>query len=598
MNHQKPLKRISCSRCQSKKIRCNRADPQCDKCEVVGAECTYLPRRQRAKKRSAQVDEKDLLPDILRRLERLEDHCKLDRNDERYRGTSRSGSISSADANVTTRFVSTSVDLPDHDKSHFLAAPGVPYTTLDRTTYSRSPLFSNVFCHLRNIESRFFGNERCVKVMEAVFAEMEYPDGARMTAELGATPTIPKEMARKWVQNYYDSYRFQGFTIPFEKDFLMSIPDLLENPHVQLDHPAQIIYYNVLLHGILSDTDDAPNRKDVLLYLSSTCTSLTETWIDQIKDTPADLLAATLMISTTLESCNTELTWKILGHACEIARNLGYFSVDQGPEPRNGQGSRIVDIIDNETDAEKNRKRFEFWHLLRADCLFRLSFGKPALIPAGSWKVNFPNPSIDSIEFESTRFIQIHFLASMRLTLVMMKYLDLVDAEAMVNDATFDSLISEVQSIISGWNPEELLTTTTNHIDSWLCADLLFSSYKLLIIFDQSKSCNYSNPRLSHHTVDIARKSVMTFQSLMGSATYSSWGTSLVLLHQFVPLFILCLNIIESNQDDAVEGDVALVTWASEFVDRTAEERVELRQAMVLMRAMCLASQPMNLNCL
>lgn len=88
--------------------------------------------------------------------------------------------------------------------------------------------------------------------------------------------------------------------------------------------------------------------------------------------------------------------------------------------------------------------RFEFWHLLRMDCVFRLHFGKPALIEAGSWAVNFPDPSIDGVTHTSTRYIQIHFLASMRLTLVLLKFLDLLeittDNSTEEFDASMDSL--------------------------------------------------------------------------------------------------------------------------------------------------------------
>lgn len=108
--------------------------------------------------------------------------------------------------------------------------------------------------------------------------------------------------------------------------------------------------------------------------------------------------------------------------------------------------------LGNETETEKNRKRFEFWYLLRTDCLFRLSFGKPAVICPGTWRVNFPDPTINGVDDESTRFIQIHFLASMRLTLVLLKYLDLPGLSPAAYDNAIDSLISEVQSIIAGWN--------------------------------------------------------------------------------------------------------------------------------------------------
>jgi len=150
-----------------------------------------------------------------------------------------------------------------------------------------------------------------------------------------------------------------------------------------------------------------------------------------------------------LEGCNSELSWKIFGQACTIAKALGYFSVDENPALPDNPTKK-------DTEVEKNRKRFEFWHLLRTDCLFRLSFGKPACIQRGSWTVNLPDPSINGVENESTRFIQIHFLASMRLNLIALKYLELVDSkpdpETEAYDKTIDNLIAEVQSIMSDWN--------------------------------------------------------------------------------------------------------------------------------------------------
>lgn len=161
-------------------------------------------------------------------------------------------------------------------------------------------------------------------------------------------------------------------------------------------------------------------------------------------------------VSMALEGCNSELAWKMLGHALTIAKALGYFYVDGYPDEANGQPSLLQGRMTDETEVDKNRKRFEFWHLLRTDCLFRLCFGKPTLIPPGSWKVNFPDPTIDGTDKESSRFVQIHFLASMRLTIVVMKYLDWVDSgpdpNPVSHDATVDSFLAEVESIMRDWD--------------------------------------------------------------------------------------------------------------------------------------------------
>lgn len=83
----------------------------------------------------------------------------------------------------------------------------------------------------------------------------------------------------------------------------MSIPDLLEIPHVQLDYTSRIIYYNVLLHGIMTDSDYDSPKEGIVYYLFRVCMILAEGWLRQIKNTPADL-----MVSFTLVTINSVLT--------------------------------------------------------------------------------------------------------------------------------------------------------------------------------------------------------------------------------------------------------------------------------------------------
>jgi hypothetical protein len=167
-------------------------------------------------------------------------------------------------------------------------------------------------------------------------------------------------------------------------------------------------------------------------------------------------------MSLFLECCNIDLSWKALAQACRISKALGYFSVDETPSEGDNQLSTEPGSLPHQAEVERNRKRFEFWHILRTDCLFRMCFGKPTLIPAGSWKVNFPDPTINGIDHESSRFIQIHFIASMRLALIVMKYLDWVDEgkdpDPVSHDATIDSFIDEVQLILSDWDAVRLHT--------------------------------------------------------------------------------------------------------------------------------------------
>ncbi|OJJ67624.1 hypothetical protein ASPBRDRAFT_47673 [Aspergillus brasiliensis CBS 101740] len=492
-------------------------------------------------------------------------------------------------------------DTPPSTVSRGIGSPlpgarGVAQTILKglKDENTRSLLSSNVFCHLKTVESRFWGNEKCIQAIEVAMREISKLENVE-PEKPKTSPVITKETAHKWIELYYENYKFEGFRIPFEKDFILSLPGLLHNPHVQLDETIRIVYYNVLFQGFLLDAGPCSNRGAIVEFFCRSCMELTESWLAQIKNTPADLFAAFFMMSMSLEACNSELSWRIVAHACSIARALGYFSVDADQPTPSPQMYRPGGPPDPGSEIEKNRMRFEFWHLLRTDCVFRLSFGKPALIPAGSWTVHFPDPSITGVDDASTRFIQIHFFASMRLTLVLIRYLDLVDAEPVLDtpqyDRTIDGLIAEVQTIMSDWSPEELLTTTTNRMDTWFCVDILFSSYKMLIVFYQAKKCNQDSQFLPYHTVDIARKSLQMSRSIMSSSTHPYWGISLILLHQFVPLFIVSMNMIGSPECENAEADLDMVSWFNQFVETAAQERGELKPLSILMKAMTIASQ-------
>jgi hypothetical protein len=98
------------------------------------------------------------------------------------------------------------------------------------------------------------------------------------------------------VLEYFEYYQFPGFRVPLEQSFLMSIPDLIEMPHVQLDCTSRIIYYNVLLHGILLSEAEYTNKSETSQYLYRTCMALAEEWVGEVKYLAADLSAACFLV--------------------------------------------------------------------------------------------------------------------------------------------------------------------------------------------------------------------------------------------------------------------------------------------------------------
>ncbi|KAJ5435517.1 hypothetical protein N7445_006402, partial [Penicillium cf. griseofulvum] len=576
-----------CGRCQSKKIRCNRATPRCDRCEAIGAECAYLSRKPRTKKQRTEILEKGILLEVLERLKCLEEHCGLDTFAGNQDNEVDSMSISSVESENTRN-----TTLPETPTT--IVPSGIrDIISRIKDEGSRSMLLSNVFCHLQQIQPCFLENEQCFCAITSAMSEIQFMQDTQPT-EPSEELSIPKDLAKQLIDYYYSFCHFEGFKIPLEKSFLTSIPDLLEIPHVQLDCTSQIIYYTLLFQGILIRQEALPRRGALVHIIYQKCVSLSEDWLKNIKDTPADFFAALSLMSLSLECCNIDLSWKALAQTCRISKALGFFSVDETPSKGDNQLSTEPESLPRQAEVERNRKRFEFWHILRTDCLFRMCYGKPTLIPAGSWKVDFPDPTITGVDDESSRFIQIHFIASMRLTLIVMKYLDWVDRgkdpDPVSHDATIDRFIDEVQLILSDWDAEGLLQMATNHLDVWFCVDVLFSTYKMLIILYQSKKCNQSHI-LPSQAVEISRKSVKIFQSLLASSANAFWGVSLLLFHQFIPFFILCLDIIGNPDHANLEEDLVSISWISDYAEMVIKERVELEPVMIIIKSMVTACQ-------
>ncbi|RAQ51311.1 fungal specific transcription factor [Aspergillus flavus] len=434
--------------------------------------------------RNAPPD-KRLLLEIIDRLKRLEEQVGLEKTPETENNGDDSMSISSVGSEAP-RAISL-------DKDPAQVVPSVIRDIVSRINDegTRSMLLSSVFCHLRQVDSCYFENDRCITAMTSAILEIEQTQSTQST-------------------------------------------EPLEDP-----------------------------------------------------------------TSTALEGYNTDLAWKAFSHTCRISKTLGYFSVDETPSEGDNQPSTPAGTPLHEAEVERNRKRFVFWHILRTDSLFRKSFGKPTLIPAGSWKVHFPDPTINGVDDESSRFIQIHFLISMRLGLIVRKYLDWIDSgpdpDPVSHDAIIHTYIDEVQSILSDWDTASLLRTLSNYVDSWLCIDVLVGSYEILIVLHLSKKCDHGH-LLPYEAVNLARKSLKIFQSLLGSTSQAFWGISPITMYQFLPFFILCLDIICNPDHENLDEDLGTVTWVCDYVKMAAEERVELKPVMIIIKEMVTACQKAEMD--
>lgn len=265
------------------------------------------------------VDDQNILSSILERLDRLEDHCELARLREDCTYPARSISVSSASSGMDSP-VPTGLNSVHGDDARGMIR-GLWNQIKNPATRPRA--LSGIFCYLKPLEICILQSERLNNAVDAAIDDLDsFTD---YTAPIGSAPDhpiIPKHVARNWIQSmcrtlthaysilmltilseYHDCRQVNGPRTHLDKDFLMALPDLLETRHVQIDCTAQIIYYNVLLHGSLLDHEGFRTKREIVNCISESCIKIGASWLELAGSTAADLSAASIMVRSTLNSC-------------------------------------------------------------------------------------------------------------------------------------------------------------------------------------------------------------------------------------------------------------------------------------------------------
>lgn len=91
--------------------------------------------------------------------------------------------------------------LPRGIESPLPTAQGVAQTILrgPKNEKSRSLLSPDNFRHLKTVESRFWGNEKCIRAIEGAMQEISQLENVE-SEKPKASPVITKETAHKWIE--------------------------------------------------------------------------------------------------------------------------------------------------------------------------------------------------------------------------------------------------------------------------------------------------------------------------------------------------------------------------------------------------------------
>lgn len=101
------------------------------------------------------------------------------------------------------------------------------------------------------------------------------------------------------VSALYDAQSTLGLLLPIIRDFMLTIPSIIDNPYVQVDVRVIILYYGALHHGMLLSPglDTAEKNKYSLFFYRKTLQHM-EQWLIQDNVNELSLHVAFWMVSS------------------------------------------------------------------------------------------------------------------------------------------------------------------------------------------------------------------------------------------------------------------------------------------------------------
>lgn len=143
-----------------------------------------------------ETSDRRLLVKILDRLNRLEDHC--------FPGNAPGTDDDGDDAmSISSASSDTAWAMPvDEDPTHIVPSAIRDAIRSIKDESNRSILLSSVFCHLKQMQSCFFDNSRCIQAITSAFSEIDSL-GVTSSPDPLKEPIIPKDLAKRLIESMY-----------------------------------------------------------------------------------------------------------------------------------------------------------------------------------------------------------------------------------------------------------------------------------------------------------------------------------------------------------------------------------------------------------
>ncbi|KLO97453.1 Uncharacterized protein LW93_3431 [Fusarium fujikuroi] len=397
-------------------VRCDREIPICGKCADLGTDCVY-PERQGARATD------DTLNAILRRLERIEKSAGSPSTTSPQSGTPASLEMTHLQSGTQSSRLSPIVISRDQ-----------PVVVAPDASHDRHSKTKNVLATSPHLSDR--GPHAVLQ--EALRRVQDLNLQALSVETVTATIDVPPELAKTWIQRYFEVMPTDIFLSLVDRRVIELLPDMIGLPHIRLDPAILVVYYYILRMGCTIPVIDQEQNVHFtgIHYARSMyicCLRAIPNWQREAVGSTTDLVAATMLVGIPIslhlsyfssdlqtqaasDALDPQLSAQLFQLASKYAIGLDLHNTDS-PNYPSGFGQDNIDEV-----------RRGFWELMHYEFFHRLVYDDPPTMTAQmkQWIVSLP--WLESCKRPVSQEVPtIRFIFKSRLTFILAEFFMLLE---------------------------------------------------------------------------------------------------------------------------------------------------------------------------
>ncbi|KAL4952086.1 hypothetical protein BDW69DRAFT_168565 [Aspergillus filifer] len=540
--------RLSCLRCRDRKLKCDRGEPQCKRCQSIGIQCTYPERRKtRGSRQKSEIHQLD------HRLEALE---------ERLRATTtpvHGSSTPTPPPRAEEASRSIALKTRAHDKATHRSLELEAGT--DRYVYQ---MVSGAKDSLETITSqgRLASNPespwnqstvdgaitRLDTALIQLAAPSPRPDGGPTT---DAKSTLPIADVKRYIDTFLDMILpclsiFGAFSNAVDSDLLRAMPHIIDSPYVQVEPVMRVIYYCAIY---LCQSIGTVEEQQLGIKTYYKCLQLAPKWLETATGTELDLFAASIIVWLAINNFDYHLAWQFHCEACRFGAMLGIHDVDLG-----------ATSAPQDESAKREYRRLH-WFLVEIDFLFRLWYDKPkALRCAEVTQVNLPT-EISPATKQPKRTECTLLIVWSRVLYIMDSFFKATETALRQElNSRVDHYCNQLAELAEDWDLLSLGRSSAVSLEkSWLYAESVIAFHSFIIFMRRKASDTDQVPH--PQAVEAARLVIGTIyewweRHVSPTKEHQGYNSHLVTFYPFCAFFTLYYHIMSSDDPSDCEEDI------------------------------------------